>query len=101
MEISANAGLLLSGLLFLIGLTGVMVRKNILFQLMSIEIMLIAAGIAFVVAGAFFGEVDGQVMYLFILAVSAAEVSVGLGLIIAMYKQFGTLNTSKMNNLNG
>lgn len=101
MEVPVNSALLLSGILFLIGLTGVMVRRNVLFMLMSIEIMLIAAGLAFVVAGAHLGDIDGQIMYLFILTVSAAEVSVGLALIIGIYKHFNTLDTNKISQLSG
>lgn len=101
MEIPVNAALLLSGILFLLGLIGVLVRRNILFMLMSIEIMLNAAGLAFVVGSAHHGEPDGQVMFLFILAVAAAEVSVGLALIIRVYHNFKTLDTDQLNQLNG
>ena len=62
------------------GWSGVLVRRNVIFMLMSIEIMLNAAGLAFVVAGARWRQADGQVMFLFILAMAAAEVSVGLAL---------------------
>lgn len=63
-----NAGLILSGILFLTGLLGVITRRNILFTLMSVEIMFNAAGLAFVLAGAQHGKADGQVMLIFILA---------------------------------
>ena len=69
-------------LLFALGLIGVLVRRNVIFILMSIEVMLNAAGLAFVVAGARWGQPDGQVMFLFILAMAAAEVSVGLALVL-------------------
>jgi len=101
MEVPVNSALLLSGLLFLIGLIGVLVRRNIIFMLMSIEIMLNAAGLAFVVGSANHSEADGQVMFLFILAVAAAEVSVGLALIIKVFQTFNSLDTDSMNRLRG
>ena len=73
-------GLLLAGILFALGVVGLLVRRNVLFILMSIEIMLNAAGLAFVVAGSRWGQADGQVMFMFILTMAAAEVAVGLAL---------------------
>ena len=61
-------------------------------MLMAVEIMLNAAGLAFVVAGARWGQADGQVMFIFILALAAAEVSVGLALVLRFYRQFNTLD---------
>lgn len=87
-----ESGLLLAGILFLLGLVGVLVRRNVIFMLMSIEIMLNAAGLAFVIAGASWGQADGQVMFIFILTMAAAEVSVGLALILQFYRQFKTLD---------
>lgn len=101
MEVPINSALLLSGILFLLGLIGVLVRRNIIFMLMSIEIMLNAAGLAFVVGSAAHSEVEGQIMFLFILAVAAAEVSVGLALIIKVYQHFNSLDTDSMNRLKG
>ena len=66
--------------------SGVLVRRNILFILLSIEIMLNAAGLAFVAAGARWGQPDGQVMFIFILTMAAAEVSVGLALVLQLYQ---------------
>ncbi|MDA8098548.1 MAG: NADH-quinone oxidoreductase subunit NuoK [Nitrospiraceae bacterium] len=92
-------GMILAAILFSLGLAGVLVRRNIVFMLMSVEIMLNAAGLAFIVAGARWGEPDGQVMFIFILTMAAAEVSVGLALVIQLYRQFQTLDTDKMNAL--
>ena len=66
-------GFMLAGVLFALGLIGVLVRRNLIFTLMSIEVMLNAAGLAFVVAGARWGQPDGQVILLFILAMAAAS----------------------------
>lgn len=85
--------LLLAAVLFVLGLTGLLVRRNILFQLISIEIMLNAAGLAFVAAGARWGQADGQVMLIFILTMAAAEVSVGLALVLQLHQRFKTLDT--------
>ena len=85
-------GLVLAAVLFGLGLTGVLVRRNIIFVLLSLEIMLNAAALAFVVAGAHWGQADGQVMFFFILAMAAAEVAVGLALVVQIYYRFNTLD---------
>ena len=84
-------GLLLAAILFGLGALGVLVRRNILFILLSLEIMLNAAGLAFIVAGTRWGQADGQVMFIFILAMAAAEVAVGLALVLQMHKQLKTI----------
>lgn len=76
--------LLLAGTLFLIGLTGVLVRRNVIFILMSLELMLNGCGLAFVVAGARWGEADGQVMYMLVLTLAAAEAVLALALILQL-----------------
>ena len=75
-------GLALAAILFALGLIGLLARRNIIFVLLSIEVMLNAAGLAFVVAGSRWGQADGQVMFIFILTMAAAEVSVGLALVL-------------------
>jgi NADH-quinone oxidoreductase subunit K len=94
-------GLIVAGILFTLGLTGVIVRRNILFILVSIEIMLNAAGLAFVVAGSRWGQPDGQVMFIFILTMAAAEVSVGLALVLQLYHRFKTLDADAARKLRG
>jgi NADH-quinone oxidoreductase subunit K len=94
-------GLLVAGVLFVLGLIGVLVRRNIIFILMSIEVMLNAAGLAFVVAGARWAQPDGQVMYLFILSMAAAEVAVGLALVLRLYHQFKTLDADAASRMRG
>ena len=100
-SISLQTGLLISAILFVIGLVGLLVRRNIVFMLMSVEIMLNAAGLAFVVAGAHWQQTDGQVMFIFILTTAAAEVAIGLALIIQMYHHFKTLDSDTANRLRG
>jgi len=100
-SIPMSQGLILAGILFLLGLVGVLVRRNIIFMLISIEIMLNAAGLAFVTAGARWGRADGQIMFLFVLAMAAAEVSVGLALIIQFYHRFKTLDADAAGRMRG
>jgi NADH-quinone oxidoreductase subunit K len=94
-------GLLMAGILFGIGLLGVLVRRDIIFILLSIEIMLNAVGLAFVVAGSRWGQPDGQVMFLFILTMAAAEVSVGLALVLRLFHHFKTLDADAASEMRG
>ncbi len=87
--------LVLAAILFALGLVGLLVRRNLLFMLISVEVMLNAAGLAFVAAGARWGTADGQVMFLFILAMAAAEVSVGLALLLQFERRFGSVDTDR------
>ena len=100
-SISLEMGLLLSAILFLLGLIGLLVRRNIVFMLMSVEIMLNAAGLAFVLGGSKWAQADGQVMFIFILTMAAAEVSVGLALILLLYHKFKTLDVDLARKMRG
>jgi NADH-quinone oxidoreductase subunit K len=93
--------MLLAALLFLVGLTGLLLRRDIVFMLMCVEIMLNAAGLAFIVAGSAWGKADGQIMFLFILTMAAAEVAVGLALIIQMFAKFKSVDTNSTNTMKG
>jgi NADH-quinone oxidoreductase subunit K len=99
--IPVEAGLILAGVLFVLGLISVLIRRNIIFMLISVEIMLNAAGLAFIVAGAKWGQADGQVMFIFILTMAAAEVSVGLALILQLFHQLKTLDGDAANKMKG
>jgi NADH-quinone oxidoreductase subunit K len=94
-------GLLLAAILFSIGLGGVMVRRNIILILMSLEIMLNACALAFVVAGARWAQPDGQIMFMLILSIAAAEVAVGLGLLLQVHRRFGTLDIDRASRMRG
>lgn len=96
-----ETGLLLAIILFVIGVIGLLVRRNIIFMLMSIEIMLNATGLAFVLGSARWIQADGQVMFIFILAMAAAEVSVGLALILRIYNKFKTLDSDSLDKMKG
>jgi NADH-quinone oxidoreductase subunit K len=97
--VSMEIQILFAAILFLIGLVGFLVRRNIIFMLLSIEIMLNSAALVFVIAGSHWMQADGQVMFIFILTVSAAEVSVGLALILQMYHHFKTLDADALKKL--
>ena len=97
--VSMEIQILFAGSLFLIGLVGFLVRRNIIFMLLSIEIMLNSAALVFVIAGSQWMQADGQVMFIFILSVSAAEVSVGLALILQMYHHYKTLDSDALRKL--
>lgn len=93
--------LILSGVLFSLGLLGILVRRNILFVLMSIEVMMNAAALAFVASGSRWQQADGQVMFVLILTLAAAEASVGLALVIQLYRRFNTLDTDAASEMKG
>lgn len=94
-------GLILAAILFSLGLAGVLVRSNIVFMLMSLEIMLNAAGLAFIVAGAHWGQADGQAMFIFILTLASAEVTVGLALVLNFYHHFRSLDAREASTMKG
>ena len=93
--------LMVAAALFLLGLLGVLVRRNIIFLLMSLEVMMNAAGLAFIAAGAKWGSPDGQIMFMLILALAAAEVAVALGLVLQISRRFDTLDVDAASELNG
>lgn len=94
-------GLLLAATLFAMGLIGVMIRRNILYVLMSVEVMMNSAALAFVVAGSRWQQADGQIMFILILTLAAAEASVGLALLLQLYRRFQTLDLDAASELKG
>lgn len=94
-------GLLLAGILFTTGLCGVLLRRNLLFILLSIEIMLNAAGLAFIVGGARWAEADGQILFVLILSLAAVEVSIGLALVLLIFRRLGTLDADALQRMRG
>ena len=93
--------LFVAAVLFLIGFVGVLVRRNVIFLLMSLEIMMNACGLAFVAAGARWGQPDGQIMFMLILALAAAEVAVALALVLQLERRFSSLDIDTASELNG
>ncbi|HEX6305950.1 MAG TPA: NADH-quinone oxidoreductase subunit NuoK [Anaerolineales bacterium] len=94
-------GLILAGILFSLGFIGVITRRNIFFMLLAVEIMLNAAGLAFVVAGSQWQQPDGQIMFIFILTMAAAEVAVGLALVLQLNHRFRTLDVDAASEMRG
>ena len=87
--------------MFSLGLISLLVRRNLIFVLMSLEVMLNAAGVAFVVAGSRWHQADGQVVFMFILAMAAAEVAVGLALVVQIYRRFKSLDVDELSEMRG
>ena len=100
-QIPMQHALILAAILFTLGLTGLITRRNLIFTLMCIEIMLNASGLAFVAAGSRWGQPDGQVMFLFILAMAAAEASIGLAFVILFHKREAELDVDAASALRG
>lgn len=94
-------GLALAAVLFTLGLTGLMIRRNILFVLMSLEIMMNAAALAFVVAGSRWVQPDGQVMFILIITLAAAEAAIGLAILLQLYRRFDSLDVDAASEMRG
>lgn len=91
----------LSAILFVIGALGVLIRRNAIVIFMSIELMLNAANLAFVAFARNFGILDGQIFVFFVMAVAAAEVAVGLALIVAIFQKRRGVDVDEINTLKG
>lgn len=100
-SVPVEHALMLAAALFTLGAAGVLARRNLVFVLMSVEVMLNAAGLAFISAGYRWAEPDGQVMFIFILAMAASEVAVGLALVLRFYKGARTLNSDSASSMRG
>jgi NADH-quinone oxidoreductase subunit K len=96
---SLNDYLVLSGILFTIGVAGVFLRRNLITLLLSIEIMLNAVNLTFVAVGRFLGVVDGQIIVFFVVTVAAAEAAVGLAIVIALFRHRETLSPDAFTTL--
>ncbi|MCM2131551.1 NADH-quinone oxidoreductase subunit NuoK [Larsenimonas rhizosphaerae] len=94
-------GLVLASILFVIGLAGLMVRRNMLFVLMCLEIMMNAAALAFIVGGTRWQQPDGQIMFIMVITLAAAEASIGLALLIQLYRRFRTLDIDQVSEMKG
>ncbi|OIO36287.1 MAG: NADH-quinone oxidoreductase subunit K [Candidatus Omnitrophica bacterium CG1_02_46_14] len=97
--ISLHHYLALSAILFSIGLVGILTRKNILMILLSIELILNAANLSFVSFSSFLGDLSGQVVVFFTMIVSAVEVTVGLAIVVLLFRKKETTNIDELNTL--
>ena len=95
--VSLSSYLILSAILFSIGVVGFLLRRNTIVIFMSIELMLNAANLALVAFSRFLHSLDGQIFVFFVMSVAAAEAAVGLAIIIAMYRTRETVNADEMN----
>ena len=101
MEISLNHYLVLSTILFTIGLVGIMRRKNLLLLFFATEILLNSVNIAFAAISHYYGDLTGQMFAFFVTAIAASELAVGLGLLIVWYKRHGTIDLDTMTSMRG
>lgn len=100
-DISLNHYLVLSVVLFSLGMAGVLLRRNLIVLLMCIELMLNAVNISFVAFSKFNGKIDGQVMVFFVMTIAAAEAAVGLALAVSIFKRFKEVNIRFFEHLKG
>ena len=99
--IPINLYLILSAILFILGAVGVLIRRNALVIFMSIELMLNAANLSFVAFARLYENLNGQIFVFFIMTVAAAEVAVGLALIVAIFKSKHSIDVDQLNSLKG
>ena len=99
--VSINHYLILATVMFLCGTLGVLFRRNLLLILMSIELMLNAVNLVFVSGSRLVNNLDGQIMVFFIITVAACEAGVGLAMVIALYRRYGSVETSFLRMLRG
>ncbi|MBL7557836.1 MAG: NADH-quinone oxidoreductase subunit NuoK [Bdellovibrionaceae bacterium] len=100
-DISLNHYLVLSSILFVIGMAGVLLRRNVIVILMSIELMLNAVNISFIAFSKYTQNVDGQIMVFFVMTIAAAEAAVGLALAVTIFKRFKEVNIKFFEHLRG
>jgi NADH-quinone oxidoreductase subunit K len=101
MNVGINHYLILSGVLFVLGMLGVLLRRNAIVILMSIELMLNAVNISFVAFSRYAGNIDGQVMVFFVMTIAAAEAAVGLALAVTIFKKFKEVNIRFFEHMKG
>jgi len=101
MEIGLNHYLVLSTILFAIGLIGVMRRKNLLLLFFATEILLNSVNIAFAAISHYYGDLTGQMFAFFVIAIAASEVAVGLGLLIVWHKRHSNINLDTLSTMKG
>jgi len=101
MELTINWYIALSAVLFSLGALGVLTRRNAIIVFMSIEMMLNAANLAFVAFARQLGDLDGQVLVFFVITVAAAEVAVGLALIVTIFRSKKSINIDEINLMKG
>lgn len=99
--ISLFFGLFVSLVIFILGLISLLMRRNILFMLISLEIMINAASLSLVIVGSYWQQIDGQVMYVLAITTAAAEASIALALLLQLHKRKKTLNINNLSEISG
>jgi NADH-quinone oxidoreductase subunit K len=100
-EITINHYMILSAILFVLGLSGTLLRRNVIVILMSIELMLNAVNLSLIAFSKFNNKVDGQVIVFFVMTIAAAEAAVGLALVVSIFKRFKEVNIRFFEHLRG
>ena len=101
MSVPPDHFMALSAILFSIGVLGVLLRRNVIIVLMSVELMLNAVNLTWIAAGRALGDIDSHIFVFFSLTVAAAEVAVGLALVVAIYRSLGRTDVDDISMLNG
>ena len=99
--VSLNHYLALSAILFCLGVMGVLMRRNAIVMLMSIELMLNAVNLSFVAFSHFIGQLDGQILAFFVMTIAAAEAAVGLAILVCIFKRYREVNIRFFEHLRG
>ena len=99
--ISIHHYLVLSALLFCIGLVGIIIRKNLLIVLMCIEILMNAVNLTFIALARYYKLMDGQIIAIFVMAIAAVEAAIGLGIVITLFRNKQTVSTEDLKNMKG
>lgn len=99
--IPLHHGLILAAVLFILGFTCLVIRRNLLFMLIGLEVMINAAALAFVVGSSYWNQPDGQVMYILAISLAAAEASIGLALLLQLHRQRQDLDIDKVSEMRG
>jgi NADH-quinone oxidoreductase subunit K len=100
-QIGLTHYLVLSAILFVFGMAGVLLRKNVIVMLMSVELMLNAVNLSFVAFSRYLGLMEGQVMVFFVMTIAAAEAAVGLAIVVSIFKRFREVNIRFFEHLKG
>jgi len=93
--------LILSALLFCLGLIGIIIRKNILILLMCIEVLMNSINLTFVALARYYNKMDGQLIAIFVMAIAAVEAAIGLGIVIALFRNRQTIKTNELKSMHG
>ena len=101
LKVGLNHYLYLSAILFVLGMLGVLMRRNVIVILMSIELMLNAVNVTFIAFSRYSESVDGQIMVFFVMTIAAAEAAVGLALAVTVFKKFREVNIRFFEHLKG